>query len=194
MENLFDACQVRQLQDYLAAAGIEWTFVSYLWGHESMKFTGDDPNYQVEVFKDVTQISPAEFEGLILPGGYAMDRLRYQASPICGAPNQAPAVQFLRSAVALMNEGQLKIGVIGHGLMLFTASPDTLQGRQVTCAHNIIGEVANAGGFVMFNGDQTADLHLDRGLLTARDSSVAQQFFRTFVEEVESVVRRQSAE
>jgi putative intracellular protease/amidase len=184
LENEFDAAQIRKLQEIFAIAEIEITFLSYLWGHSVLEFTGDDPNFKIAVSTDVTQVRPTDFSGLLLPGGYAMDRLRYQESPICGQPNHAPAVGFLRQAVAALNEGKLKIGAIGHGLQLFTAAPDILFGRQVTCVHNIINEVSSAGGVVLFVGTQTADLHLDRGLLTARDTSVAPVFFATLASEL----------
>jgi protease I len=181
IENLFDAAHWRVLQEALAVANAEPVYLSNLWGYDSLLFTGDDVHCAVEVRREVSTASPDEFQGLVLLGGYAMDRLRYQLAPVCGSPNQAPAVEFLRAAVAAMEAKQLTIGAIGHGLQLFCAAPETLRGRQVTCGHNLIQEVTNAGATVMFQGNRTADIHQEGGLLTARDTSVAPALFASFV-------------
>src|SRR3712207_7285598 len=49
-----------------------------------------------------------------------------------------------------------------HSLWLFCADRDLIEGRQVTCAHNIICDVENAGAEVIYDGDMTADLVIDR--------------------------------
>jgi protease I len=38
---------------------------------------------------------------------------------------------------------------------LFCADPDLIKNRQVTCAHNIICDVENAGAEVIYTGDST---------------------------------------
>lgn len=180
IENEFDALQVRRLKEIFAIADLEITFLSYLWGYDSLLFTGDDPTCQIDVHQDVIHAFMSDYQGLILIGGYAMDRLRYQVNPVCGGPNKAPAVEFLRRAVTAMERGRLKIGTIGHGLQLFCADPELLRGRQVTCSHNIICDVTNAGGVVMFKGDRAADLHSQGGLITARDNAMVDDFFAWF--------------
>ena len=79
----------------------------------------------------------------------------------------------------------LKIGTICHSLWLFCADPDLLKGRKVTCAHNITCDVANAGGDVVFGDDGTADLVIDRDLITGKHPAVVDQFMETFVKEIE---------
>lgn len=84
-----------------------------------------------------------------------MDRLRYEANPKRGQPNQSPAVQFLRKINAVP---QLVIGVICHSLWLYCAAPDILKGRKVTCAHIVMYDVMHARGDVQYksNGIGTA--------------------------------------
>ena len=112
-----------------------------------------------------------------------MDRLRYEEHPRKGQPNQAPAVVFLRKA---MDTKGLKVGTICHSLWLFCADRNLLRGRHVTCAHNIICDVENAGGDVVFEGDQTADIVVDRDLITAKHPGVLEKFLNTFLMEIEA--------
>ncbi len=86
-----------------------------------------------------------------------MDRLRYQTNLKKGEKNQAPAVAFLRKAVT--TEG-LKLGTICHSLWLFCADSDLIKGRKVTCAHNIVCDLENAGAEVIYEEEATADLVL----------------------------------
>jgi putative intracellular protease/amidase len=80
----------------------------------------------------------------------------------------------------------VKIGAICHGLWLMCADPDMLKGRRITCAHNIICDVENAGGDVVFEGDQSADIVVDRDLITAKHPGVLDKFLDTFVRELEA--------
>ena len=90
----------------------------------------------------MSKVNLDDYAGLILIGGYAMDRLRYETQ--LGETNQAPAVTLLRKAVSRMDNNQLAIGTICHSLWLFCAETNLLKGREVTCAHNIVCDVANA--------------------------------------------------
>ena len=90
--------------------------------------------------------------------------------PRQGEPNKAPAVAFLRKAVAAMDEGTIQIGTICHSLWLFCAAPETLIGRRVTCAHNIMGDVETAGGTLVYDGEQLADTVVDGNLITGPPS------------------------
>jgi putative intracellular protease/amidase len=78
-----------------------------------------------------------------------------------------------------------KIGTICHSLWLLCADPALLKGRKVTCAHNIICDVENAGAEVIFSGDQSTDLVVDGNLITAKHPAVTQEFMETFLKEIE---------
>src|SRR5262249_23316580 len=151
---------------------------------------GNDLQEEVTVHVEVNDVSPADYAGLILIGGYAMDRLRYEESPQKGRPNQAPAVVFLRVAVTEMDRGRLKIGSICHSLWLFCAAPELLSARKVTCAHNIIADVTNAGGVPVFDGNGMKDTWVDGGLVTARHPGVVDEFMQVFVTELDRVRAR----
>jgi putative intracellular protease/amidase len=83
-----------------------------------------------------------------------------------------------------MAEGQL-VGTICHSLWLLCADPALLQGRKVTCAHNIICDVENAGAEVIFDGDQTADIVTDGNLISGKHPGITEQFMQVFLSEIE---------
>ena len=192
IEDHFDQTEFRAFNRYFPEQGFEVEYLSHLWGQPELTF-GSNPDdgtvaEHVTVRTEVATADPADYAGIILIGAYAMDRLRYQveiAGP--GARNTAPAVEFLRRAVATPN---LRIGTICHSLWLFCADPELLRGRRVTCAHNIVCDVENAGGIVEYSGGSTADLVIDGTLISARHPDVTDRFMATFLTEITSAAVR----
>jgi putative intracellular protease/amidase len=187
IEEHFDATEFRWFNEYFPAQGYEVDYISHLWGNPKLRFGSNPENdvieYHVDVTTEVKDIDPKDYKGIIAIGAYAMDRLRYQVSVKKGQKNMAPAVVFLRKAMATEN---LKIGTICHSLWLLCADPDLLKGRKVTCAHNIICDVENAGGDVVYEGDVTADLVIDDNLITGKHPGIIEQFVQVFVREIEA--------
>lgn len=185
IEEHFDEHEYRRFQEYFPEQGYELEFLSHLWGNPQLTFNGNDHTAQVTVTTEVNAVRPEDYTGIILIGGYAMDRLRYQVEVQPGQPNASPAVTFLRKAVQQMDTGNLKIGTICHSLWLFCADPQLLQNRQVTCAHNIICDVENAGGKLVYNGPQLADTVVDGNLISGRHPGVTEEFLTIFMQEIE---------
>jgi protease I len=187
IEDHFDQTEYREFNKFFPARGYEVEYISHLWGNPELKFGGNPDNGVVEdhvtVKTEVNDVKPEDYKGIICIGAYAMDRLRYQANPKKGEKNQAPAVVFLRKAVA---SKEVPLGTICHSLWLFCADSDLLEGKKVTCAHNIICDVENAGAEVIFEGDATADLVVDGNLITAKHPGVTQKFMETFLQEIEA--------
>jgi putative intracellular protease/amidase len=188
IEEHFDGTEFRRFNEYFPARGYQVEYISHLWGNESLRFGSNPENDTIEehvtVTTEVEDIDPADYQGIICIGAYAMDRLRYQVNVRKGQKNQAPAVVFLRKAVETDN---LKLGAICHSLWLFCADSDLLKGRQVTCAHNIICDVENAGAEIVYDGDVTADLVIDRNLITGKHPGVVDRFMEVFVQEIEKI-------
>jgi putative intracellular protease/amidase len=185
IESHFDETEYRRFGEFFPARGYAVEYISHLWGQPRLTFQGNDLTAEVTVEVEVRDVAPGDYAGLILIGGYAMDRLRYEESPHEGRPNQAPAVAFLRRAVEAMDAGRLRIGAICHGLWLFCAAPELLRGRRVTCAHNILCDVANAGGIPVFDGHRLKDTCVDRNLITGRHPGVVEEFMETFLGELD---------
>jgi putative intracellular protease/amidase len=186
VEEHFDPTEYRRFNEYFPGRGYQVEYVSHLWDNPQLTFgsnpEGDRVEYHVTVTTEVNNINPADYKGFLFIGAYATDRLRYEAHPRKGQPNQAPAVNFLRRAVKTPG---LKLGTICHSLWLFCAAPETLKGRKVTCAHNLIQDVQNAGADVQFGEDGTAELVIDDNLISGKHPGMVDRFMETFVRELE---------
>jgi putative intracellular protease/amidase len=187
IEDHFDQTEFRDFNKYFPEHGYSVDYISHLWGNKELHFGGNPDSGVVEehvtVKTEVNDVEPSAYKGIICIGAYAMDRLRYEEHPRKGQPNQAPAVVFLRKA---MTTRGVKVGTICHGLWLMCADPKLLKGRRVTCAHNIICDVENAGADVVFEGDKTSDIVVDGDLITAKHPGVLDKFLATFVREIEA--------
>jgi len=186
IEDHFDQTEFRMFNDFFPKHGYEVEYVTHLWENPELRFGGNPDDGRIEehvtVKTEINNVKPSDYRGIILIGAYAMDRLRYQANPKKRQPNQAPAVAFIRRA---MTE-RAKVGTICHSLWLLCADPSLLKGRKVTCAHNIVCDVENAGGEVVFEGEGTADLVIDGNLISAKHPAVTQQFMEAFIREIEA--------
>lgn len=190
VEAHFDEAEYRRFNEFFPRHGYDVEYVSHLWGRPELTFAGNDQTEQITVRTEVSAVRPQDYAGLILIGGYAMDRLRYQERLRRGAANQAPAVVFLRAAVKAMDAGELPIGTICHSLWLFCAAPELLAGRTVTCAHNIVCDVENAGATVRYDGEQLVDTHVDGGLVSARHPGVVDSLLEAFLAEMRETRQR----
>jgi len=186
IEDHFDETEYREFNQFFPEKGYEVVYLSHLWGQPSLKF-GSNPengtvNEHVTVSTELQSLDLSDYKAIIAIGAYAMDRLRYQTKVAKGQKNNSPAVVFLRQA---MQTKHLKLGTICHGLWLWCADPDLIRGRKVTCAHNIVGDVENAGGDVVYEGDGTADLVIDGNLITGKHPAVNRRFMAAVVAEIE---------
>jgi putative intracellular protease/amidase len=189
IEEHFDQTEFRKFNEYFPENGYQVEYVSHLWGNTQLTFGANPDTGVVEdhvtVTTEINDINPEDYKGVICIGAYAMDRLRYQVSVKKGQKNQAPAVVFLRKA---MDTENLKIGTICHSLWLLCADPTLLKDRQVTCAHNIICDVENAGAEVIYEGNATAELVVDCNLITGKHPGVVDNFMEVFVAEIEKQI------
>ncbi|MBD0385840.1 MAG: DJ-1/PfpI family protein [Nostoc sp. C3-bin3] len=184
IEDHFDDFEFRAFNNFFPQNGYEIEYISHLWNQPQLTFKGNELTEKVTVTAEVNDVDLHDYQGIILIGAYAMDRLRYEEHPQKGQPNQAPAVRFLGKAVQAMDANRLTIGTICHSLWLFCAAPELLKNRQVTCAHNLIADVQNAGGIVVFDGDGTKRVHIDGNLITAKHPDVVNEFLSIFLEAI----------
>ena len=104
--------------------------------------------YPVKCDRSYEDASPADFHGVVIPGGYAPDHIRRH--PL--------AIQFVRDLDA---EGKL-VAAICHGPWVL-CSTGSLRGRNATCFYAIKDDVMNAGGIY-----SDAEVVVDRNLVTSR--------------------------
>ncbi len=186
IEDHFDPFEFRDFNEYFPSKGYEVVYLTHLWGQPALHF-GSNPednvvSERVTVTTEVDGLDLSDYVGVVAIGAYAMDRLRYQVTVKKGQKNNSPGVSFLRRVMA---DPRLKAGTICHGLWLWCADPDLLKGRKVTCAHNLVGDVSNAGADIVYEGDGTADVVVDGNLITAKHPGVNRAFMETFVAELE---------
>ena len=185
VEEHYDETEYNVFNDFFPKEGIKVEYGSYLWENESLTFEGNDKNSKVTVNTCVSKVDLNDYAGLILIGGYAMDRLRYETK--LGATNQAPAVELLRKAVVRMDNNQLAIGTICHSLWLFCADTNLLKEREVTCAHNIACDVSNAGGKIMVEDGDTVELHQQGLLITGKHPGCVNIFVERFKDVINTI-------
>lgn len=95
------------------------------------KVKGKKGEAEVVIDKAIDDVSPADFDALLLPGGYSPDSLR----------GDERFVTFTRDFV---NSGK-PVFAICHGPQLLI-SADVIRGRKLTAVKPIIIDVKNAGG------------------------------------------------
>lgn len=187
IEEHFDPLEFRIFNKFFPEQAYEVEYLSYLWGQEKLTFGSNaednEVKHLVDITADVTKVKASDYKCIICIGAYAMDRLRYQEKVKKGQENSAPAVVFIREAMA---ESNVKVGVICHGLWLLSAT-ELLKGRQVTCAHNLISDIENAGANIIYDEEkeQTADIVIDGNLITGRHPGIVDLFVETIIKEVE---------
>ena len=186
IEEHFDETEFNVFNEFFPANGFEVHYSSFLWGNESLSFEGNDKTAKVKVDLCISQVNLDDYKGMILIGGYAMDRLRYEPK-LSVTRNQSPAVELLRKAVFKMDAGEFCVGTICHSLWLFCADPDLLRGRSVTCAHNIYCDVVNAGGIVVQENGETVEVHQDGLLITGRHPGAVHEFDKLFLSQLEKI-------
>ena len=161
--------------------GAEVELVSRIWWGEfkpaSTVFYGDcDPGdgepWQapdgVAVRRDVSQVSPGDYEAVVMAANYTSVRLRYPGElPADGDgfdPREhvqgAPLVRFFADA---MTDPRITKGALCHGLWLLTPHPELLRDRQVICHSVVMADILNAGARIALTPDRVVT---DRDLVT----------------------------
>jgi len=192
IESHFDPTEPGAFLNFFPVRGYEIEFVSDLRGaQEATFYDNDNSSKTITVTKDIKNVVLLDYTGLLCVGGYAMDMLRYDFKVTKGEngrPKSIPAAsQF---AVDALRDPEITVGTICHSLWIFTPEPSALAGRIVTCGHNILYDVLNAGGVLDFGGqfDQLAAVTVDRNLVTGRHPYTVQEFMEAYMNELEKKV------
>lgn len=122
----FEDSEAFEPKSALEAQGAEVTLIGIERGVVEGKKGG-----RLEAETTFEDVSPDEFDMLVIPGGGAPENLRIHG----------PAVAFARDFV----ESGKPVGAICHGAQLLI-SAKVLSGRTLTCVDKIRDDVINAGG------------------------------------------------
>ncbi|QUH03500.1 type 1 glutamine amidotransferase [Saccharopolyspora erythraea] len=160
----FEQVEYEQPRQAVEQAGGQVSLVS-VHGGEIQAMNGDiDKGDRFTVDAKVSDVSPDDFDGLVLPGGTINpDRLRIDAD----------AVGFVRSFV----QAGKPVGAICHGPWTL-AEADVVRGRRVTSFPSIRTDLRNAGADVVDEQVVT-----DQGMVTSRNPDDLPAFCAKIVEE-----------
>lgn len=133
--------------------------VSHLWGLDALTFHDLEFRVSARVETEIESIAVTDYAAVIVPDGYAADRLRYQNR--FSAVNQAPATRFVRGA---LHDG-VSVACAGFGIWLLTVAPDLLRARTVTTRPEAVADAKNAGARI---ADGLSRVCRDGNLFTCR--------------------------
>lgn len=114
--------------------------------------------YPVKADRGYADVNAAEFDGVIIPGGWAPDYIRRRPEPIA----------LVRD---LNDQGKL-VAAVCHGPWVLCEA-DVLRGRQATGFYAIRTDMVNAGCHF-----QDAEVVVDRNLVTSRKPEDLPAFMR----------------
>jgi len=123
--------------------------------------------YPVKADISYDQANPADFDGVVIPGGYAPDHIR----------RHPKAIEFVRQ---IDRNGKL-VAAICHGAWVL-CSTGTLKGRRATCFFAIRDDVENAGASY-----EDAEVVVDDNLVTSRKPEDLPAFCRAAIKVVSRV-------
>lgn len=174
LESHFDEGEVKAIDKKCREEGYNYEFVSRLWDQPFLEFYGNECGDPIRVFKDISAVDIDQYDCFFFIGAYCMDRLYYQSHPKKCVPNQSPVVQLIKKLAAK----EKLCATICHSLWAFTCAPEILKGKKVTCAHNIIDHVRNAGGEVAYSNDgvDTIPICEDKWLLSCNHVNEVENF------------------
>jgi protease I len=117
--------------------------------------------YPIVCEKSYDEAKPADFDGVVVPGGYAPDIIR----------RYPKALQFVKEMDA---QGKMVAAICHAGWVLCSA--DMLRGRRVTCFFAIKDDVVNAGGIW-----EDSEVVVDKNLVTSRKPDDLPAFCRASI-------------
>lgn len=158
VDNIYQDLEVWYPYYRFREAGAEVTIVAAKAGET---YTGKY-GYPIVSDRSYEQVSAADFDGVVIPGGYAPDHIR----------RYPRANQFVRDMDA---QGKLVAAICHAGWVLVSAG--ILRGRRVTCFSAIRDDVVNAGATY-----EDAEVVVDGNLVTSRKPDDLPAFCRASIE------------
>ena len=162
LDQMFEDSEFKFPYDGVKAAGHDPVVIGSETGK---KLEGKKGNEIVDADVAISEVTPEEFDALVIPGGYSPDKLR----------TDPEMVEFTRS----MYEAGKPVAAICHaGWML--AEADILRGKKVTSYHSIKTDLINAGAEWV---DQ--EVVEDGNLITSRRPDDLEAFTKSLLAQVE---------
>ncbi|OGW37676.1 MAG: thiamine biosynthesis protein ThiJ [Nitrospirae bacterium RBG_13_39_12] len=159
MESDYYEKEIFYYQLRFAEEGADLHFLTRLWGHERLTFTGHEykiPFECCESFENMDDDTLKSYSAIIIPSAYVSDRLRYTEQ----VDKLPPACKFL---IRAFSEKNVLKGIICHGMWLLAPVPELVKGRRAVVHNNLIGDAKNMG--VIYVDE---DVVVDDDLVTGR--------------------------
>ena len=153
IEDWFDDDELQRIREEVETAGMTVVTVAPFAARE---YTGRNGRLTVISEEAAARARPQMFAAVIVPGGYAPDRLRMRHA----------VLDLIRDAIA----ASIPVGTIGHGAQVLISAA-VIAGRTVTCWPSVAVDVKNAGGLYV-----DRPVVEDRGVVTARKVDDAAAF------------------
>jgi len=138
-------------------------------GAEAGKTYTSKLGYPVQAQLSYDQVKAGDFDGVVVPGGYAPDHIR----------RHPKANQF----VADMNTQGKLVAAICHGGWVLCSAHGMLRGRRATCFYAIKDDIVNAGARY-----EDAEVVVDGNLVTSRKPEDLPAFCRAALEVLDRAV------
>jgi protease I len=161
-ENLYQDLEVWYPLLRLEEEGAEVVVV----GSGSAKTYTSKHGYPIDVDKDAAQVKAADFDAVIIPGGYAPDLMR----------RYPEMVKLVREA---FDQGKVVASICHGGWML--ASADILKGKTVTSFFAIKDDLVHAGATFV-----DEEVTVDGNLITSRKPEDLPAFCRAIIAALEA--------
>ena len=145
VDKLYQEMEVWYPYFRLREAGAETVFV----GGKAGEIYASKLGYPATAEKEYSNVSASDFDGVILPGGFAPDYIR----------RHAKATQLVKE----MGDAGKLVAAICHGPWVLCSSHGILKGRRATSFSAIKDDVVNAGAIW-----EDAEVVVDDNLVTAR--------------------------
>jgi protease I len=158
VEQMYQEMEVWYPVYRLREAGCQVTLV----GPEAGQTYASKLGYPAKSDKAARDVSAADFDLLIIPGGYAPDHMR-RCEPM------------IRLASTMAEQGK-PVAAICHGPWLL-CSTQALKGRRATCFFSIKDDVSNAGGKYV-----DAEVVRDGNLITSRKPDDLPAFMQAVIQ------------
>jgi len=158
VENLFNTFEFWYPYYRLKEAGAEVTVVG---SGSSETYTGK-PGTEVKVNVNIEQVAAADFDGMVIPGGYAPDIMR----------RYPKMVQLVKD---LFESGKVVAAICHAGWML--ASAEILKGKTVTSFFAIKDDLVHAGANWV-----DEEVVVDGNLITSRMPDDLPAFMRAVID------------
>ena len=132
-----------------------------LIGHEKGASHFSKKGQTATVDLSAAEVNPADYEGMIIPGGFSPDHMRRS--------------EGMKAFARAINQQNKPIGAICHGAWMMIATCD-LKGRTMTCYHSIRIDIENAGAIFV-----DEPVVVDGNFVTSRTPKDLPVFVKTFI-------------